>query len=67
MFKLDRTTGKGHSHEAASNQSEYWRSTTMDERLAAAMYLNSIAYNFDINNPPRIDRTAFSTRKHKVR
>ena len=65
MFKLDRTIGKGHSHEKATDQSEYWRSRTVDEKLAAAMYLNSIAYNFDINNPPRLDRTVFRARKHK--
>ena len=67
MFKLDRTTGKGQSHEeATANQTAYWKSKTVDERLAAVMYLNSIVYNFDINNPPRLDRTVFSTRKHEI-
>ena len=67
MFKLDRTKGRGQSHEdATANQSAYWKSKTVDERLAAAMYLNSIAYNFDINNPPRLHRTVFRTRKHEI-
>ncbi len=66
MFKLDRTIGKGQSHEQAADQSAYWKSKTVDERLAAAMYLNSIAYNFDVNNPPRLDKSVFSTRKHKA-
>jgi hypothetical protein len=66
MFKLDRTTGKGLSHSEAANQSAYWKLKTVDERLAAAMYLNSIAYNFDISNPPRLDRTVFRIRKHKT-
>lgn len=64
MFRLDRTTGKGKSHKEAANQKDFWRSKTVDERLAAAMYLNSITYNFDINNPPRMDKTVFRTRKH---
>ncbi len=67
MFKLDRTVGKGQTHEEASaNQAAYWKTKTVDERLAVVMYLNSIAYNFDINNPPRLDRTVFRTRKHET-
>ncbi len=67
MFRLDRTVGKGQSHDEAANQSTYWKSKTVDERLIGSMYLNSVAYNFDINNPPRLDRTIFRTRKHKFR
>jgi hypothetical protein len=66
MYTLDRTIGKGHSHEANTYQSAYWKTKSAEERLAAAMYLNSVAYNFDINHPPRIDRTVFRTRKHKI-
>jgi hypothetical protein len=65
MFKLDRTTGKGHSHKTAPKESDYWKTKTVDERLEAAFYLNSIAYNFDIDNPPRMDKTVFISRKHK--
>lgn len=36
----------------------------MVARLRAAAYLNSVAYNYDFNNLPRMDRTAFSMRKH---
>lgn len=43
---------------------EYWSKTTTRERLQATFYLNSVAYNFDINNPPRMDRTVFSMRKN---
>jgi len=67
MFRLDRSYGKGHKHENAEKDSAYWKTKTVDERLAAAMYLNSIAYNFDINNPPRMDKTIFSCRKHKIK
>jgi len=66
MFKLDRTPGKGHSHREAADLSAYWRSKSVEDRLAAAMYLNSVAYNFDINNPPRLDKTVFKTRKHQT-
>ncbi|GAA4042922.1 hypothetical protein GCM10022409_31080 [Hymenobacter glaciei] len=39
----------------------------MVERLRAAQYLNSVAFNFDLDNPPRLDRTAFSCRAHPHR
>ncbi|MGL4630661.1 MAG: hypothetical protein ACRCVT_05580 [Leadbetterella sp.] len=38
---------------------EYWANTTVRERLEVTFYLNSAAYNFDINNPPRMDRIVF--------
>jgi hypothetical protein len=63
-FKLDRTAFRATNHENKGNDFSYWKSKTDAERLAAAFYLNSVAYNFDINNPPRMDKTVFSMRKH---
>jgi hypothetical protein len=66
MFKLDRSVGKGQTHEESEkSQSDYWKMKTVGERLEAVMYLNSIAYNFDPENPPKMDRTVHSTRKHE--
>lgn len=63
-MKLDRTAFASLTAQEADHQLEYWLSKTMVERLEAAHYLNSVAYNFDFNNPPRMDRTVFSMRKH---
>ncbi|MDQ3108794.1 MAG: hypothetical protein M3R17_02775 [Bacteroidota bacterium] len=65
-FKLDRTAFRATNHKEKGNDLSYWKSKTNEERLAAAFYLNSVAYNFDINNPPRMDRTVFSMRKHRL-
>ncbi len=65
-FKLDRTVFKHQSLEEADKNTNYWLSKTPEERLAASFYLNSIAYNFDINNPPRMDRAVFSMRKNDI-
>jgi hypothetical protein len=65
-FKLDRNSFSMHSLEEKTPARAYWVLKTNEERLAAAFYLNSVAYNFDINNPPRLDRTVFSARKHKI-
>jgi len=63
-FRLDRTKFKMQTFKEASHQLEYWKTKTVEERLRAAFYLMSVAYDFDIENPPRLDRTAFSMCKH---
>lgn len=66
QFKLDRSAFHAGSHMDteifyAKNQPK-----TSVERLLAASYLNSVAFLFDLNNPPKMDRTVFSMRKHQV-
>ncbi len=61
-FKLDRTAFSAHAHKE-EEKSKVYKSKSYRERLEIAFYLNSIAYNFDRNDPPKMDRTAFSTRK----
>lgn len=64
MYKLDRNAFILQTVSEASSHAAYWKKQTVEERLKAAMYLNSIAFNFDINNPPRMDKTVYSQRKH---
>jgi hypothetical protein len=61
-YKLDRTKFKAHTAEEAANHSQYYSELTWQERLKIANYLNSIAYNYPENNPPKLDRTKFSAR-----
>ncbi len=62
--RLDRTKFKIQSFQEADDQLSYWLSKSVEERLEAAYYLISVAWGFDFNNPPRLDRTKFSMRKH---
>lgn len=63
--KLDRTYYWAGKHEDNEERiKRFWLEATARERLEAAFYLNSVAYNFDINNPPKMDRTVFSMRKN---
>ena len=66
-FRLDRTAHHAGTHEEAEAYHRRHQPDTMADRLRAAMYLNSVAFNFDINHPPRLDRTAFSCRAHAAR
>jgi len=61
-YRLDRTAFKAQTAEEAANHAAYYKTLTWQERLRIANYLNSIAYNYPENEPPRIDRTAFKIR-----
>lgn len=63
-YKFDRTAFKAQTFEE-EQKSKTFANESMIERLKVSFYLNSIAYNFDINNPPRMDKTVFSMRKHE--
>ncbi len=61
-YRLDRTAFKAQTAEEASNHAAYYRTLTWQERLRIANYLNSVAYNYPENEPPRMDRTVFKMR-----
>jgi hypothetical protein len=63
-FRLDRTAYHAGTHEENARYYARHQPATMAERLRAAAYLNSVAYGYDLNNPPQLDRTAFATRRH---
>jgi hypothetical protein len=62
-YKLDRTVFKAQKAEdAPKTQAAYYKTLTWQERLRVANYLNSVAFNYPENDPPKMDRTAFSMR-----
>jgi hypothetical protein len=66
MYRLDRTAFKAQTAEQATkSHSEFYKQLTWQERLKIANYLNSIAFNYPEQNPPRLDRTAFSASSRK--
>ena len=62
-MKMDKTKFSAYKKEEEPNDLEYWKTKTIRERLNAACYLISIAYGYDVNNPPKVDRTVFSMGK----
>jgi hypothetical protein len=65
-YRMDRTAFKAHSAvEATKSQAAYYKTLTWQERLKIANYLNSVAYNFPENEPPRMDKTTFRIRSRK--
>ncbi len=51
---------------AEQNQNAYWNDKSFTERLEAAYYLISVAFDFDPSTPPKVDRTKFHCRKHST-
>jgi hypothetical protein len=63
-LKMDRTAfWAGKMNDQTERNRVFWSKKTLDERLAAAAYLNSIAYGYPLDSPPRMDRTVFSMGK----
>lgn len=50
--------------EPAETEPKALEYNATDERLRAA-YLNSVAYGYDLENPPRMDKTLFWCGKHE--
>jgi len=62
-YKLDKTAFKIQSFKEAEMSNVADKETSYAERLRMAYYLNSIAYRFSRNDPPRLDKTLFTSRK----
>ena len=63
-MKMDKTVFSAYKKEEEPNDFLFWQTKSVAERLRAAAYLNSVAYNYDINNLPRMDKTVFSMGKN---
>ncbi|MGN6601930.1 MAG: hypothetical protein ACTHK8_05725 [Ginsengibacter sp.] len=61
-YRLDKTAFQMYHTKEERNNYNYWKSQSLEERLSAANYLNSVAYNFPVNNPPRLDKKYFKSR-----
>ena len=61
-YRLDRNAFKGHTLNEAANHAGYYKKLTWQERLRVAAYLNSVAFNYPENQPPRLNKTLFKAR-----
>jgi len=64
-YKLDRTTFKAMTFKEADARNVFDKNTPLSERLRQGYFLISQAYGFPMDNPPKMDKTVFSCRKHK--
>ena len=64
MYKMDKTVGKAMTHKETEKEKLFPPETTVKERLNEAWYLTRQAYGIDPENPPKMDKTVGSSRKH---
>lgn len=58
-YKLDRTSFKAQTVSDAAEHSCFYQNKGWQERLRIAAYLNSVAFNYPLATPPRMDKTKF--------
>lgn len=61
---MDKTAFKIQTFEEADDTMRNYSDFTPAERVRIYWHLTSIAYKFDPDNPPRMDKTVFQMRKH---
>jgi hypothetical protein len=59
MYRLDKTTFKHQSVQAADQSTDYWREKTAEERLSAATYLILSAFGMLESGFPTMDKSFF--------
>ena len=64
-YRMDKTAFKVQTFEEVDDAMRDYSSYSMQERLRIYWYLTSIAYKFDLDNPPRMDKTVFRIKKHE--
>ena len=62
---MDKTAFKVQTFEEADDAMRDYSKYSIHERLRIYWYLTSIAYKFDLDNPPRMDKTVFRIKKHE--
>lgn len=63
-MKLDRTAHKAYNFKDQKSEIEKYIGFSLNERIRVFNYLQSVAYNFDLNNHPKMDKSVHSSRKH---
>ena len=61
---MDKTAFKMQTFEEADDAMRNYTNHSIKERLEIAYYLTSVAYQFDMEHPPRMDKTVFRIKKH---
>ncbi len=63
-YRLDKTAFQAMTVQEADDYMRDYRKSNWKERLKISFYLTSLAYGFDINNPPKMNKTVFNALKN---
>ena len=62
MFRLDRSFHRTYSNNETRKESENYKQMTFEEKIQVFLYLQSVAYNYKMGSPPKMDKTLHSVR-----
>lgn len=62
MAKLDRSFHTSYNFKTQKNEIEYYKNLSLDKVYEIFLYLNSVAFNYPLHSPPKMDKTVFSCR-----
>jgi hypothetical protein len=65
-YRLDKTAFQAMCVEEADDYMRNYKSYNWKERLMVSFYLTSLAYGFNMDNPPSMDKTLFTIEKRSV-
>ena len=63
-MKLDRTVHKAYNFKDQISEVQNYKGLSFEELCEAFNYLQSVAYNFALNNYPKMNKSVHSSRKH---
>jgi hypothetical protein len=63
-YRLDKSAFRAMSVQEADDYMRDYRQYSWKERLKISFYLTSLAYGFDVDNPPKMDKTIFQAVKY---
>lgn len=64
QFRLDRSAFHMGNHTTVASYHARMQPESFAGRLQAANYLISVAFQYDLRMPPKLDRDCFLARKH---
>jgi len=62
MFKLDRTAHRAGSIKDKIKESDFYKGMSLEQIAEVFAYLQSVAYNYPIGQPPRMDKSIHHSR-----
>ena len=63
-MRLDRTAFKAYNFKTQSTELDNYKNLSSDKKAEVFHYLQSVVYNFEIFNYPKMDKTIHSSRKN---
>ncbi|WP_346237329.1 hypothetical protein ABDK00_011120 [Niabella insulamsoli] len=60
--KLNRSAFKAQTAADAADHARHYKNLSWQDRLRITAYLNSMAFNYPLEHPPAMDKTAFKAK-----